>query len=121
MATILLVEDSPDIRTFVQVVLEDVGHTVLTAESGEDALQLANTHHGAIHLLITELTLPDMSGYDLARHTARSRSALRVVFTSGTPHQALLDDGRLSLEDIFIQKPFTLDEVVAMILEHLEA
>ena len=103
MATILLVEDDPDLQAFVRMVLEDVGYTVLIAESGEEALQLANTHHGAIHLLMTDLILLDMSGKDLAKHATRSRSVLRVVFTSGTPHQALLEDGLLHSEDVCIQ------------------
>ena len=112
MATILVVDDDPDILSLVRIVLEDTGHTVVTAQSGEEAIQIAGGYPGTIDVLMTDLTLPEMSGPDLARHV---NCPWQGVFMSGTQYQIFIDDGAIFPQDRFIQKPFDLDVVTKTI------
>lgn len=82
-ATILLVEDEPALRRLAARVLTGVGHTVLTAVDGTEALQLARDHKGAIELLLTDVVMPKMSGTSLAAELRTERPGIRVLFMSG--------------------------------------
>jgi CheY-like chemotaxis protein len=105
--TVLLVEDEDAVRTLVRVTLEGQGYKVFPAAGGEQALELLKTHQGRIHLLVTDVIMPGMSGPELADVARMSRPGLRVLYMSGYTDDAL---GRHGLEGTavrFIQKPFT--------------
>jgi len=83
------------------------GYTVLTAESGPDALEMVRSHDGDIDLLITDVVMPDMNGPELVRHIALMRPGLQTLFMSGYLDDALGERGVLPANVNFIQKPFS--------------
>jgi DNA-binding response OmpR family regulator len=105
--TVLIVEDEAAIRMLVRMALERCGYRVLTAESGTDALEVADRHQGDIHLLITDVMIPDMNGPDIATELAASRPNLNTLFMSGYMDDALTDHGRRAGHVDFIEKPFS--------------
>jgi two-component system, cell cycle sensor histidine kinase and response regulator CckA len=118
--TILLVEDDEGVRMLAQECLEDCGYTVLCAGGGEQALALARQHDGSIHLMMTDVVMPGMSGPDLARNLGSLRPGLKVLFSSGYPEDAIADHGILGPAIQFIQKPFTLTGLAQKVREVLE-
>jgi two-component system cell cycle sensor histidine kinase/response regulator CckA len=104
--TILLAEDSTALREMAREYLESVGYVVLEAASGAEALQKAREYDGAIHLLLTDVVMPEMSGPELARQMAALRPQIRVIFTSGYTNDAIARQGVLDPGVTFIQKPF---------------
>ena len=107
--TVLLVEDSGVVRSLVREVLEQRGYQVLEARDAAEALALNLTHAPSIHLLLTDLMLPGMSGEELSRLLHRRREGLGVVYMSGYSSEALHEAER---DAVFLQKPFTPDELV---------
>jgi len=105
--TVLVVENESAIRTLVQMALERHGYTVLAAESGADALRVSENHPGDIHLLITDVIIPDMNGPEISRQLAVSRPHLSTMFMSGYMDDALSDHGLRAGHVDFIQKPFS--------------
>jgi two-component system cell cycle sensor histidine kinase/response regulator CckA len=104
--TVLLVEDEDAVRAFAREVLRRHGYVVLEARHGVDALRVAERHLDAIHLLITDVVLPHMSGRELADRLAPVRPAMKALFMSGyTDHSLLHDDVPAGVA--FLQKPFT--------------
>jgi PAS domain S-box-containing protein len=104
--TILVVEDERAVRSLAVRVLRRKGYEVLEAATGEEALALASKHPGTIHLLLSDLLMPRMSGHELALALREVRPSLRVVFMSGYTD----DEVRRNVEDPdvgFLQKPFT--------------
>jgi CheY-like chemotaxis protein len=81
--TILLAEDSDPLREIAREYLESVGYTILEAVSGKDALQRAKDFDGTIHLLLTDVVMPEMSGPELANQLTLRRPGIKVIFTSG--------------------------------------
>lgn len=104
--TILLAEDEENVRTLVRTVLESSGYTVLEATGGDHALQIADRHEGPIHLLVTDIVMPQMSGSELAKRLVDRYPAMKVLFMSGYaekyPHGSMATGG-----SAFLQKPFT--------------
>lgn len=117
--TILVVEDDPLVRMTVQHFLITVGYHVLEAGASDEALRLGAEHDGPIHLLVTDMVLPGMSGRDLARELRRSRPELKVVFMSAYPNDMLIEQKRLEPGVPSIEKPFTEDTLVATVQEVL--
>jgi PAS domain S-box-containing protein len=105
--TVLLTEDEDGVRTFVGLALEAQGYTVLEARDGEGALALCRGHPGPIHLLITDVVMPRMSGRELADRAAALRPGLKVLFVSGYTDDAVVRHGLLTEGVAFLQKPFT--------------
>ncbi len=118
-ATVLLVEDHPLVREVVARALKQVGHVVLQAGSGEDALALAGRHTGRIDLLLTDIFLPGMRGYELADRLLASRPTLRVLYVSGSPAENV-DGGVLKDGDHYLNKPFLPRVLVQRVREALE-
>ncbi|HSE03370.1 MAG TPA: response regulator, partial [Methylomirabilota bacterium] len=87
-ATVLVVEDEEEVRALARDVLEMNGYTVLEALDAADAGRLAETHPGPIHLLITDVVMPGVSGPELARRLRAHRPDLRVLCMSGYPESA---------------------------------
>ena len=104
--TILLAEDSVSLREMAREYLESVGYVVLEAASGREALQKAKEFDGPIHLLLTDVVMPEMSGPELARHMTALRPEIKIIFTSGYTNDAIARQGVLDPAVAFIQKPY---------------
>ncbi|HLW81450.1 MAG TPA: response regulator [Candidatus Acidoferrales bacterium] len=104
--TILLAEDSASLRQMAREYLENSGYTVLEASSGSEALEQAKDFQGPIHLLLTDVVMPGMSGPELAGQIASQRPETKVIFTSGYTDDAIARQGVLDPAAAFIQKPY---------------
>ncbi len=114
--TILLVEDQAIIRGMVQGVLDRRGYTVLAAGDAPEAVDIAASHPGPIHLLLTDLVLPSMNGKALAAQIADARPDIRVLLTSGyTDEPEGLDPG-----SNFIQKPYSPEQILRLVRQMLD-
>ena len=119
--TILLVEDEDEVRTVLNQILVSKGYRVLQASSGEEALILSRLHRGAVHLLLTDVTMPEMKGPELAQRLRGERPQTRIVFMSGYNDEQLWDGGPSS--PICLQKPFSpqvLGETLRTVLDAAE-
>ena len=110
--TILLVEDEEQVRELARRVLEREGYTVLTATDAESATALADRHAGHIHLLITDVLLPRVSGRELAARLGIHRPAIKVLYVSGTAEGSLARHRMLEPGTTFLEKPFSLDRLL---------
>ncbi len=117
--TVLLVEDEPLLMSLCREVLSRSGHTVLTAEAPHEALRLATSHTGDIHLLVTDVVMPGMNGRELARELQAKRPALGLLFMSGYPAEIIGRHCVLEKGENFLQKPFTLDRFRSKVSEVL--
>jgi len=104
--TILLVEDDETVRKLVREVLRDYGYQVLVAENGDEALSLAEQYDATIHLLLTDVVMPGMSGRILANRLSALRPGMKLLFMSGYTDDAIVHYGVLDADTPFIQKPF---------------
>jgi two-component system, cell cycle sensor histidine kinase and response regulator CckA len=111
--TILLVDDEPEVRRILQRMLEAQGFTVLTAEDGPAAIDRFTQHPDLIHLLITDLEMPDMDGRSLARQLHTRSPGLPVLFMSGNVEEEQPDDIAPDPKERFLQKPCTRNELLA--------
>jgi len=105
--TILVAEDAPGVRGVVHEVLKRQGYTVLASPDGKSALALAAGHSGPIHLLITDVIMPEMSGRQLADRMREIRPDVKVLFVSGYTDDAIVRHGILEPGIAFLQKPFS--------------
>jgi CheY-like chemotaxis protein len=105
--TVLLVEDEDGVRDFVRSVLERQGYAVLAASDGARAVELAGRHEGAIHLVLTDVVMPDMSGRELAERVRATRPQVKLLFMSGYTDDAVVQRGVLASDMAFLQKPFS--------------
>lgn len=105
--TVLLVEDEASLRDVLRDTLEDGGYTVLLAGDGVAALQVADEHPGPIHLMVTDMIMPGMTGRDAAHALAQVRPQLRVLYVSGYTQQAVVGHGDFGPSTGFLAKPFT--------------
>ncbi len=117
--TILLVEDEAGVRALARRVLESRGYTVLEAGRGEEALQVSETHTGPIHLLLTDVIMPGMSGRALADRLAPMHPGMKVLFMSGYTDNAVVHHGVLESGIAFVQKPFTPEALLRKVREIL--
>jgi PAS domain S-box-containing protein len=118
--TILLVEDNEMVRTLTCEILKRQGYTVVEARHGADALDLARRYHGPIHLLLTDVVMPEMSGPELVARLAPMRPQMKIIYMSGytadaIDHQGMLDEG---IE--FLPKPIGLDTLVRKLRDVLD-
>ncbi|MFT5377228.1 MAG: signal transduction histidine kinase [Candidatus Latescibacterota bacterium] len=113
--TILLVEDEEVVRNLAHRVLRDHGFDVLEARKGEEALVLAELHDGTIDLLLTDVVMPEMSGYELAQHLGPQRPDMRILYMSGYTNDDVLRYGIHQGHVPFLQKPFGPDDLVAKV------
>ncbi len=118
--TILLVEDDETMRALTRRLLVARGHTVLLASQGEEALRLAQRHDGRIHLLVTDVVMPGMSGRDLADRIVALLPGTKVLYLSGYTDDAIVRHGVLEPGVAFLQKPFTADALARKVREVLD-
>ncbi|OGK79182.1 MAG: hypothetical protein A2X52_00900 [Candidatus Rokubacteria bacterium GWC2_70_16] len=119
--TILLVEDATRVREVVREILEMSGYVVLEAKLGAEAVQISQRHPGRIHLLVTDVVMPQMSGRELAQRLTISRPDMGVLFISGYTDDAIVRHGVLEAGVAFLSKPFTPDALTAKVREVLDA
>ncbi len=105
--TVLLVEDEGALRTLAGNQLQMMGYKVITAQDGGEALDLSDKYDGDIHLLLTDIVMPGMSGQALAQELSQRRLKLKILYMSGYTGQRITGSGALTPGSHFIQKPFT--------------
>jgi two-component system, cell cycle sensor histidine kinase and response regulator CckA len=120
--TILVVDDDASLREVTCQFLGGGGYTVLAAESPDQALQLAESHHGAIDFLLTDVIMPKMNGRELAARLIKKRPMMKVLYISGYADGIVQDGTYGPLEDglAFLQKPYTRKQIMAKIRELLD-
>jgi CheY-like chemotaxis protein len=117
--TILLVEDERLVRQLAARLLSDAGYRVLVAAGGWEALELAQSSEGRIHLLLTDVVMPELPGPDLAVKVLEIRPEVKVLFMSGYSGQALGEDGGLLVGAPLLRKPFDSGELLSFVREVL--
>jgi len=119
--TILLVEDDPAILDVTTLILQKQGYSVLAAGTPGKAISLAAEHLDEIHLLMTDVIMPEMNGRDLARSLSSIYPQLKCLFMSGYTANVIAPHGVLEEGVYFIQKPFTLQLLAAKVREVLDS
>ena len=99
----------------VREILQNNGYSVLEARNGAHGLELARRYNGKIHLLLTDVVMPQMSGRELAEKLAPLRPDTRILFMSGYTDDAVVANGTIAPGSDFIQKPFTPDALARKI------
>ena len=113
--TVLLVEDEPAVLAIARIILERLGYAVLTAGTPSEAIRLAGAHAGEIHLLITDVVMPEMNGLDLERRLLSLHPKLKCLFMSGYTADVIAHHGVLKAGVNFIQKPFSMGDLAAKV------
>jgi two-component system, cell cycle sensor histidine kinase and response regulator CckA len=119
--TVLLLEDESALRDVIREVLQEDGYTVIDGPEPEDAMAAAERHSGRIHLLLTDLVMPRLSGVQAAERVRAARPDVKILYMSGyTPagaeHQAFLPEGHA-----YLQKPFSMDALLRKVRDTLES
>ena len=118
--TILMVEDDPSVRSLTARILKDLGYQIVQAESGVHALEVEQRFAGEIHLLLTDLVMPDgLSGQELASRIQRLRSGIKTVFVSGYSQEFFAGENPLPEGVCFLRKPFNREELAKTIRKSL--
>ena len=118
--TILIVEDSDQVRRLAGSVLERNGYRVLIAKDGAEALEAMASHDGPVHLLLTDVVLPSMNGRELYEKAAETFPSMKVLYMSGYTDNVIAHRGVLDEGVQFIQKPFTVHGLAAKAREVLD-
>jgi PAS domain S-box-containing protein len=120
-ATILVVEDEAAVQALVKRVLEKKGYTVLVSGDADEALRHAQGHSGPIHLLLTDVVLPDLNGREVSDRITLIRPGIRSVFMSGYTEDEVIRRGALGDGITFIQKPFSPAVLINVVQQALAA
>jgi len=118
--TVLLVEDEAMLLKLAKTMLGKLGYSVLSASTPVEAIRLAREHTGTIHLLLTDVVMPEMNGRDLARQLLSLSPGLKCLFMSGYTANVIASHGVLEEGVHFIQKPFSLHDLAAKLREVLD-
>jgi CheY-like chemotaxis protein len=118
---VLLAEDAAPVRAVARQILERNGYTVLEAPNGKAAIDIAAQRQGPIHLLLTDVVMPELSGRQLADQITAQRPELKVLFMSGYTDDAVVRHGVLEAGIAYLQKPFTPDGLARKVREVLDS
>ncbi len=118
--TVLLAEDEDMVRTLTRRILESHGYRVLEARDGREALEMAERHAGPLHLLLTDVVMPTMSGNELAQHLRMSRPEAKVLYMSGYSENLVSHQGILDADVALIEKPFAEESLLQRVREILD-
>jgi two-component system cell cycle sensor histidine kinase/response regulator CckA len=116
--TVLIVEDEEPLRMLARICLESHGYSVLDAPNAAAALEVAKKHGGHIHLLLTDVVMPGMSGRELAECLTDQRD-VKVMYMSGYNNDLIDHYGNLEHDTVLLEKPFTLQSLLAKVYEVL--
>ncbi len=119
--TVLVVEDAQAILKLTERMLSQLGYRVLTAAHPHEAIALAKHHEQDVHLLLTDVIMPDMNGPELASQVQQDQPAMKILFMSGYTASMLVDRGLLEAEQHFIAKPFSKQQLAEKIRHTLTA
>jgi CheY-like chemotaxis protein len=119
--TVLLVEDEPSILEMTELILAKFGYRVLAATTPGEAVRMAKAHGGRIHLLITDMVMPEMNGRDLANRLIALHPEIVCLFMSGYSGDVITHRGMLDEGVNFIQKPFSIQALAAKVREVLDS
>lgn len=119
--TVLVVEDEEAVRELAREILENKGYAVLEARHGVEALLISDRHNGPIHLLLTDVIMPQLNGRGLAQRLTSLRSDIKVLYMSGYTTKDLISHGMLDPGVAFLQKPFTPDALALKVRQVLDA
>jgi two-component system, cell cycle sensor histidine kinase and response regulator CckA len=119
--TVMVVDDEAAVRSAVWEILQATGYFVLEAGSGEEALRICAGQEGTIHLLLTDVMMPGMSGPEVAQRLARTRPEMRVLYMSGSSNHILIRYGVVGQDTALVQKPFTPGALAHKVREVLDA
>jgi signal transduction histidine kinase len=111
-SVVLVVEDEPPVRTLVARILARHGYTVLEAASAGEALALAADHGGPIHLVLSDVVMPDVGGAELVRRLQASRPGVRALFMSGYTGEAAISRGSVDPDAQLLEKPFSARDLL---------
>ena len=110
--TLLIVEDNEGVRGLLREVLEGEGYRVLESASGSEALETCREYEGDIHVMLTDVVLPGLSGREIAEHASRLSPGMKVIFMSGHTDESIVHHGVLDPGVQFLEKPFTPDALL---------
>ena len=119
--TILIAEDEKEILSLVEKILRNVGYHVLSAQNGEEALQVADQYNGTIHLLLTDAVMPIVNGRELVERLRPKRPNMKILFMSGYTGTGILHRAVAGQDIAFISKPFTPPDLVRKVQQILES
>ncbi|MHB1462599.1 MAG: ABC transporter substrate-binding protein [Armatimonadota bacterium] len=119
--TILLVEDETSILKMTKSLLERMGYTVITSNRPQEAIRLAKQHEGDIQLLISDVVMPEMNGWQMAGHLKLLYPELKLLFMSGYPADVMAHNGMDMDQVHFLSKPFMANDLALKVREVLEA
>jgi two-component system, cell cycle sensor histidine kinase and response regulator CckA len=116
---ILLVEDDPALRELTRNCLLGNGYSVVEADNGKSAIEVSQKHHGTIHMLLTDVIMPQMSGPELAQALSQARPEMKVLFMSGYTDDLIAHHGMLNAGTILIEKPFDISSLLTKVRQVL--
>jgi PAS domain S-box-containing protein len=117
--TVLVVEDQAEVRDYAVVALKSYGYHVIPAENAGEALLVCERERGRIHLVLTDVVMPNVSGRELANRLSERWPAIKVLFMSGYTDNVVMQHGVLEEGAEFIQKPFSPEELAGKVREVL--
>ena len=119
--TIFVVEDEDSVRNLARGILRANGYVVQDFENGEKALSKLAQTRGPVHLLLTDVVMPNLSGPDLAARVAQMRPETRILYMSGYTDRNFSGPGQRPLDAPLIQKPFTPESLAKRVRDTLDA
>ena len=119
--TILVVEDEPTVRNLLREVLERTGYRVVACAAPDEGIAACLAPEPNIDLVLTDVVLPGMNGWEMASRISQARPGVRVVFMSGYTEHVLVREGVLDGRVEYLQKPFSLDTLRQRLKSLLEA
>ena len=117
--TILLVEDQASLLDLSREFLERLGYCVLTADTPEKAMQISHEFGGRIDMLLTDVLMPGMNGREMAYRLRKQRPEMKVLYVSGFPDRVFEHSGGPDIDEAFMEKPYSFDELARKIREML--